>query len=151
MFRERAPTDPTFIGHSTWMSRIGSYPWLRGRWRATRWTSVSTTRSGVPASTQWKSLVSPRPGSSGSLPVLMRWALVMIRLLAACRNTSVSRTTATMPLPLLPPGPPLPRPDAAVDYVPPHPSGSDAGQLVDVADQQQRHAGWHGPEQRVHQ
>src|SRR6266513_882907 len=26
MFSERAPTPPRFIGHSTWMSRIGSRP-----------------------------------------------------------------------------------------------------------------------------
>src|SRR6516162_5159239 len=26
MFNERAPTPPRFIGHSTWMSRIGSRP-----------------------------------------------------------------------------------------------------------------------------
>ena len=34
---------------------------------------------------------------SGIRPWLMRWALVMIRLCAACRNTSVSRTTGTAP------------------------------------------------------
>src|SRR5436190_1565551 len=32
---------------------------------------------------------------SGSEPWLIRWALVMMRLCAACRNTSVSRTTCT--------------------------------------------------------
>src|SRR5271154_3412992 len=31
----------------------------------------------------------------------MRWALMMIRLAAACRNTSVSRTTGTTPEPMM--------------------------------------------------
>ena len=31
----------------------------------------------------------------------MRWALMMIRLAAACRNTSVSRTTGTAPEPMM--------------------------------------------------
>src|SRR4051812_24127215 len=38
---------------------------------------------------------------SGIRPALIRWALVMIRLSAACRNTSVSRTTGTMPEPMM--------------------------------------------------
>ena len=40
----------------------------------------------------------PRRASSGICPWLMRWALMMIRLSAAWRNTSVSRTTGTAPM-----------------------------------------------------
>ena len=34
---------------------------------------------------------------SGMWPLLIRWALTTMRLSAACRNTSVSRTTGTRP------------------------------------------------------
>ena len=53
----------------------------------------------------------------------MRWALVIIRLAAACRNTSVSRTTGTTPDPMMS-GQHLPR--------------SDGGQLIDISNDQQR-------------
>ena len=40
---------------------------------------------------------SPGAGASGISPWLMRWALAMMRLASACRNTSVSRATGTTP------------------------------------------------------
>jgi hypothetical protein len=52
----------------------------------------------------------------------MRWALMMIRLAAACRNTSVRRTTGTAPEPMM------------SQHLP----GSDGWQLVDISDDQQR-------------
>ena len=60
----------------------------------------------------------------------------MIRLWAACRNTSVSRTTGIAP-------------DA--DDVGQHLSGSDGRQLVDVADDQESRMIWHRLQERVHQ
>ena len=66
----------------------------------------------------------------------MRWALMMIRLAAACRNTSVRRTTGTSA-----------RADDVGQYLP----GSDGGQLVDIADDQQRRVVRRRLHQRLHQ
>ena len=66
----------------------------------------------------------------------MRWALTMIRLSAAWRNTSVSRTTGTA---------------RRADDVGEHLAGADGRQLVDVADQDQRRMVGHGLQQSVHQ
>ena len=60
----------------------------------------------------------------------------MMRLCAACRNTSVSRTTGTAP-------------DA--DDVGQHLTGSDRRKLVDVANDQQRGLVRHRLHQRLHQ
>ena len=66
----------------------------------------------------------------------MRCALTMIRLSAAWRNTSVSRTTGTAPEPMM----------SAQ-----HLAGADRRQLVDVADQDQRGMVRHRLQQSVHQ
>ena len=60
----------------------------------------------------------------------------MIRLWAACRNTSVNRTTGTAP---------------GGDDVGQDLARTDGGQLVDVADDQQRGIVGNGPHQRLHQ
>ena len=73
---------------------------------------------------------------SGIKPWLMRWAVVMIRLRAACRNTSVSRTTGTAP---------------RRDNVRPNLAGPDRRELVDVADDQQSSLVWQCPQERLHQ
>ena len=59
----------------------------------------------------------------------------MIRLAAACRKTSVRRTTGR------------PRSDDVRENL----SGADRGQLVDVADDEQRRVIWNGFQQRLHQ
>src|ERR1035437_10410392 len=43
MLSERAPTPPRFIGHSTWMSRMGSRP---KRWGDARFHQFDDTRHG---------------------------------------------------------------------------------------------------------
>ena len=55
-------------------------------------------------------------------PWLMRWAFTMIWLCAACRNTSVRRTTGTGP---------------DEDDVGQHLAGPNRGKLVDVANDQE--------------
>ena len=80
------------------MSRIGS---SLSRFGILSWTSltrVAAISSGVSRSTKWKSEPDSAVRSSGIFPWRMRCALVMILLLAACRNTSVRRTTGTTPL-----------------------------------------------------
>ena len=67
---------------------------------ATISSSLATPSSGSWQRTRWKSLPGSWPGS-GIRPWLMRCALVMIRLCAACRNTSVSRTTGTAALAMM--------------------------------------------------
>ena len=59
-------------------------------------SSLATPSSGPAHSTKWKSPSGSRV-RSGIWPRLIRCALVMIRLAAACRNTSVRRTTGTAP------------------------------------------------------
>src|SRR3954447_12463171 len=48
-FSERAPTPPRFIGHSTWMSRIGSRPKQWGMRAPTSSIMLTTAVSGFSA------------------------------------------------------------------------------------------------------
>ena len=79
-----------------------------------------------------------RPGgpASGISPRLIRWALMTMRLSAAWRNTSVSRTTGTAAESI-----------TSASTCP----GPDRWQLIDVAHQQQRGVRRHGAQQRGHQ
>src|SRR6266567_784360 len=52
MLSERAPTPPRFIGHSTWISRMGSRPKRRGMRVLTSSTMRGTAASGSSASTK---------------------------------------------------------------------------------------------------
>ena len=69
------------------------------------------------------------------MPWLMRWAVVMMRLCAACRNTSVSRTTGMAPEEIT---------SARTCPVP-------QGKLVDIANDQQSGGGGYGFYDRLHQ
>ncbi len=99
MLSVRAPRLPRFIGHSTWTSRTGSSPKRAGTRELTTARSLRAASSGSTASMKKKSEPSGAV-SSGMAPWLMRCALVMIRLAAAWRNTSVSRITGTAPEPI---------------------------------------------------
>ena len=115
------PVELRFIGQSTWMSRIGSQPELPGNAPLDHDQDLADHVLGLIRANE----VEIAPGwdsHSGIWPWLMRWALTMIRLPAAWRNTSVSRTTGTMPLSI---------------RSPEHLPGAHRGQLIDVADQQQ--------------
>ena len=79
------------------MSRIGSRPNRLGIRVFTSSMMRATAVSGSSACTKSKSLSASGGPRSGIEPWLMRWALVMMRLCAACRNTSVRRTTGTAP------------------------------------------------------
>ena len=135
-FSDRAPSPPRFIGHSTWTSRIGSSPNRAGmrsghdleQLGARRPRGRAARRSG----SRWPG---PRPGS-GIWPRLIRWALVTIRL---CGRLAEHL------------GQPDHRHRARRDDVGQHLPGPDRGQLVDVADQDQRRPWRHRLEQRVHQ
>ena len=73
---------------------------------------------------------------SGICPRRMRCALVMIWLFAACRNTSVRRTTGTTPLSI---------------KSRKHRARPNGRKLVHVADQNQSGVVGKSPQQRVHQ
>ncbi len=117
------------------MSRIGSRPNRAGIRSLTISRILATPSSGSRQDTKWKSLSGSR-AQSGIRPSLMRWALAMMRLSAAWRKTSVSRTT---------------RHRARADDVGEHLARADRRQLVDVADQDQRGVIGHRPQERVHQ
>src|SRR4051794_10695034 len=124
--RLRAPRSPRIIGQSTCTSLMGSSPNRRGMRSLIISMIFGTPSSGVAISTMKKSLFSPALGVSGISPRLIRWALTMIRLSAACRNTSVNRATGRRPEPMI------------------------GRQLIHVADQEQRGMLRDGPQERVH-
>ena len=126
-FSDRAPSPPRFIGHSTWTSRIGSSPNRAGMRRATTSSSLATPSSGSWQRTRWKSL----PGSCARLG-----HLALVDPVRVGDDPALGRLPEHL-------GQPDHRHRARGDDVGQHLPRPDRGQLVDVADQDQRRP-WRG-------
>ena len=122
MFSDRAPSPPRFIGHSTCTSRIGSSPNRAGMRLATISSSLARPSSGLLAADEIEV-------AAGCVARLGHQALVdPVRV---GDDPALGRLAEHL-------GQPDHRHRAARDDVGQHLARPDRGQLVDVADQEQR-------------